>query len=375
MFDNPQALQQLMIAGGLLDGSMSMGQAGQGLLNMQTAARQGDQFAQQQKLMQMKMDEYQRKQKEREAANARWQQAVGTPAQQAPYRMSESEMFPGEQQIPGLLNETPATGMMAQDPQTAQVMSLLGPEQGRQLLADMYKAQIKPNDDAKAMEIQRLQQNLGVDLPTATGIAYGTIKTTAPDPQGNVGIIDIGKNKLIGSFNIASREGPSPTPATGLTADSYLIKAAEKGTGPGAAIKSSINNVIGWAVEGVPFEDASKARQNLREFNQFVIQSLVNNPRAPVAEQQNIRAFQPDPDKFLKDPDEAKAQIQSLHRFLEEKRQAYQSSLQNKNLPLDERSKLQSQLAGVERVLQMMNRKTGEDQKKILSDKYGVELD
>lgn len=217
------------------------------------------------------------------------------------------------------------------------------------------------DSDAQQREVDRLMAQ-GVPEKTATLAASGNLQMTRPDPQGNVAVVDITTGEPVSTFSLAQTR-----PATGQEEKEdqgplRLQKQAEAGTGPAAKLKSFWNNVVGPFTGGIPFEDTARSKQALRQFNQFVIQSLVNNPKAPVAEQTRIQGFLPDPDKIFVDPDESALQIEELEQFITEKKQGYEQSLQSSNLPLNERSKLESKLEATNRVLRLMNIPSGDEQ-------------
>lgn len=152
----------LGLAAGLLSGRDPGGTfasgLNQGLVNMQGmqhAALQGS-------LLKAKLDEIEQAKKEREQWAATVGQAGTAPS---PYQMSDAEMFPGEQQIPGLLNAgTEGTGLYKDDPQMAGLLSMLGPEQGRQFMAQATLKRMETPEDRTPADLLALQQAFGPDV-------------------------------------------------------------------------------------------------------------------------------------------------------------------------------------------------------------------
>ena len=137
--------------------------------------------------------------------------------------------------------------------------------------------------------------------------------------------------------------------------DAYITpETAQEGTGVKSFVKQGINNMIGWMTEGLPFEDTAEARNKLRTFNHNAIQSLVINPRAPVAEQRTIKNMLPDPDKAMKDPDEAVQQMESLRSFLKKQIKQKQKILKSRNVSADQRKTYTDQINNITTVLNMM---------------------
>jgi hypothetical protein len=84
---------------------------------------------------------------------------LGTPGGQEPYQMGQDEMFPGEEQIPGLLNETAATGMYQQDPTTAGLLQLQMETDPEGAFERLYPAPLQGKDrymsvDGKVFDTQ-----------------------------------------------------------------------------------------------------------------------------------------------------------------------------------------------------------------------------
>lgn len=152
----------LGLAAGLLSGRDPGGTfasgLNQGLVNMQGmqhAALQGG-------LLKAKLDEIEREKKREEM----WAATVGTKGSDpAAYQMSDAELFPGEAQIPGLLNAgTEGTGLYKDDPQMAGLLSILGPDQGRQFMAQAALQSMKPGVD-KTANIQNYEFLVSQGVP------------------------------------------------------------------------------------------------------------------------------------------------------------------------------------------------------------------
>ncbi len=113
----------------------------------------------------------------------------------------------------------------------------------------------------------------------------------------------------------------------------------------------AISNMFGIAKTGLIAPLTTEARNKIRIFNKDVIQSLVINPRAPVAEQAIIQGFLIDPNRKLVDPDEAIISTLNLRIFLEDKLATKTVALQRGDIGKKTRADFTSQIIGINAVL------------------------
>ena len=114
---SPMTGMAIGLLGGAAPGGTMAGGMQQGLLNSQGMASNQAQIAEREHRMGLLSQEEARRAQALERLNT-WADSnpVGTPASTSNF---EQDLFPGEQPTQGLLNETPATGMYALNPQKA----------------------------------------------------------------------------------------------------------------------------------------------------------------------------------------------------------------------------------------------------------------
>jgi len=133
-----------------------------------------------------------------------------------------------------------------------------------------------------------------------------------------------------------------------------LEGAVEEGTGPFAAIRTGISNVIGPFMEGEVFKETASAKQKVRTFNQFAKTALVNNPRFPVAEQKIVQQLLPDVEAVFLDPDRARTALDELKDSLNEMHDAKAKELGKEGITLKRRAELSDQMSRVNEILTLM---------------------
>lgn len=104
-------------------------------------------------------------------------------------------------------------------------------------------------------------------------------------------------------------------------------RAALEGTGPFAAIRQGMNNILGPFLSGEPFPLTSASRNTLMNFERDVTPALILNGKFPVSEQEWIRRMTPSPTRFMTDPDGEVTKLVELNRFLSDRRSRNQSML------------------------------------------------
>ncbi len=124
-----------------------------------------------------------------------------------------------------------------------------------------------------------------------------------------------------------------------------------RSTGPVSGTLQAFNNLFGFLVPGQIAPNTSEARNRIRLFNKNVVQSLVINPRAPVAEQAIIQGFLTDPTRFFADPDEAVTNMLNLRVFLEDTRQAKATALARRDIGKKQRAEFTEQVTAIDSVL------------------------
>jgi hypothetical protein len=221
---------------------------------------------------------------------------------------------------------------------------------------------IRPKPETKnpsaTMEKISLLVSQGVPLDRATKIATGAIRYTT-DQMGNRIRADLTQPASSVKPPLGSTGGAGDVPKTQSKEErdqpSFITeKDLIGGTGPISGIRQTLNNLVGWATEGVPFEDTADARNKLRTFKHNAIQALVVNPRAPIAEQRTIQGFLPDPDKFFRDPDQAVKELSNLRNFLLEQKSQKEKAMVSGRISNDQLRTYQDQINNITSVLNMM---------------------
>ena len=180
----------------------------------------------------------------------------------------------------------------------------------------MSPEESKRANDIAAEAERRIKS--GEATSVAEAVSQAAAKIGLPEPrEPEIQVPEETRNELL-----AQNVGLSRTMA--LARD--VGAAVELGTGPASNLIALADMVISGAVDlatlgTVDIElapETQEARQALRLFNQEVKQSIVNNPRFPVAEQQLVERLLPTPEK-LKNPQTAVRDYVQLMRFLETK--------------------------------------------------------
>jgi len=217
---------------------------------------------------------------------------------------------------------------------------------------DWLKA-VQPDLSEKEKEILRYKKVFGLDDQDSIALAENQVEVTQDElgrPLLVNKITNEGKNiSRRQARNIKREQQKQNQDQPFMTPE-----IAKEGTGVISNLKQFWNNAVGWMKEGVPFENTAEARNKLKTFNHNAIQALVINPRAPVAEQRTIKGFLPDPDKFFKDPDEAKKQVENLKNFLKTQKKNKLKAIQSGNLSADQHKTYTDQVNNIDVVLDFM---------------------
>lgn len=222
--------------------------------------------------------------------------------------------------------------------------------------------------------------NRGHSQDDAADLVDGRVKMTNPDQFGDVYLVNVtdGSRRRVGGVQgkygpgaghpgdgsgmiglTLPQDGMQPPPRQGLDIGSAVLQ----GTGPVAAVRQGINNVVGPFMPGrQPFPETNDARATVRFFQQEAKQGLVNNSKFPVHEQQLMEKMLPDPDRFLRDPDGELGKVQQLHRFLSEKQVQNTRTLQTGRVTMDARAALMDQNEAINRILGMIGSLDGQQQ-------------
>ena len=139
-----------------------------------------------------------------------------------------------------------------------------------------------------------------------------------------------------------------------------LESAVMEGTGPFAAIRAGVSNVIGPFVEGEIFEETASAKQKVRTFNQFAKSALVNNPKFPVAEQAIVQRLLPDVEAVFLDPDRARTALGELKGSLNEMHDAKLKELTKPDITSKRRAELSDQMSRVNEIITLMTEEEAE---------------
>lgn len=206
----------------------------------------------------------------------------------------------------------------------------------------------------------------GYSPELAADIANGQIKVVGPDDFGNIFTVnavtnetrpvseadkDIILTELQGSEGENVQEQEVQPDQTGQAS---LGEAVEKGMGPVAKIQTGISNIYGPFQEGTVFEDTTDARTQIRTFNQLVKRAFVNNDKFPIAEQETVQKFLPDPDLWFQDPDTARSNLGSLQDSLIKFKTAKEKELNKKGITTKRKSDLADQVSTIDEVLSLM---------------------
>lgn len=155
MLNNPM----MGLAAGLLSGrdpGQTFGSGlNRGLLNMQNM----QQNVLQGQMIKAQLDAAERKKQQEEAQRKAVQGYIGTPGTpNTPYQ--NTEMFPGESPIPGLLNAGQApTGMYAKDPEIAGLLGVMDPNQGAAFLGQAALQGMKDTSPDLIKELRMFQKD------------------------------------------------------------------------------------------------------------------------------------------------------------------------------------------------------------------------
>ena len=150
-----------------------------------------------------------------------------------------------------------------------------------------------------------------------------------------------------------------PSPDEAVSDEHSVFEAVNEGIGPVSAGRNFINQTIGAVMDGTPYAETARAKQGIRQFNQEAKTALVNNPRFPVAEQKIIQDMLPNPDRVMSDPDAARGDLVEMRSFLLNKRQNNVRAIQSGDVTTDKAEELKNQVAGIDRVINLMGRPPG----------------
>lgn len=238
----------------------------------------------------------------------------------------------------------------------------------------LTKVGISPAAQKQTEKEKRIERLIGrgYSQELADDIASGNVEIRGPDSQGNYIRINTAsgevlpiedKDQQVISEEVGNNQAnASPENSSGKPKGPSLEESVTKATGPIAAIQTGLSNFIGPFVEGALFEETTTAKQTVRSFNQFIKQGFVNNPRFPVAEQQLVAKFLPDPDTFFEDPDRSRSDYINLKNTLEELVDAKKGARSRKSITTKRKDELSDQISRIEEILALM---TTEDADKL----------
>ena len=234
----------------------------------------------------------------------------------------------------------------------------LSPGQQRFDAAGNPIASVTSDEDAGRTERQRKISALidrGFSQDDAADLVEGRIRLTSPDEFGNVSKVNLATNEVTPLSG--SQEPPVVQPTQAPVAS--IADAAREGTGPVSAFQQGVSNLFGFMAEGQLFPENTQARQKLNLFNKAAQESLIQNPRFPVAEQQFVKSLLPSTDTILKDPDDAVSNLVELQSHLEAKIQANTRSIESGLITDKRRGELANQNDGMTRILSLMGDTSG----------------
>ena len=230
----------------------------------------------------------------------------------------------------------------------------LSPGQQRFDAAGNPIASVTSDEDAGRTERQRKISGLidrGFSENDAADLVEGRIRLTSPDEFGNVSKVNLATNEVTPLVS-EPQEQPAAQPVQAPVAS--IAEAAREGTGPVSAFQQGVSNLFGFLAEGQLFPENTQARQKLNLFNKAAQESLIQNPRFPVAEQQFVKSLLPSTDTILKDPDDAVSNLVELQSHLEAKIQANTRSIESGLITDKRRGELANQNDGMTRILSLM---------------------
>lgn len=200
-------------------------------------------------------------------------------------------------------------------------------------------------------EISRYKTLYNLDDQDATALAYNQVETQK-DALGRPVVINKITKKAV---PVKQDQIPSIIKTSNENRPFTITdKISRAGTGVISNIKQGFNNMFGWMTEGVPFKETAKNRNAMKTFNHLAITGIVNNPRFPVYEQQTVKNFLPDPDKFFKDPDESVLQLQNLGSFIRAKVEEKQRVISSSNITAKQAASYTEQINDMQSLLGLM---------------------
>ena len=231
----------------------------------------------------------------------------------------------------------------------------LSPGQQRFDAAGNPVASVPKGEGDDTTERQRKISGLmgrGFSQDDAADLVEGRIRLTSPDEFGRVSKVNLATNEV--TPLVAGSQAPQEAPVEPAPQGASMFEAAREGTGPISALQQGVSNLFGFMVEGQLFPENAKARQKLNLFNKAAQESLIQNPRFPVAEQEFVKSLLPSTDKILKDPDDAVSSLVELQNHLESKIQANERSLESGLITEKRSGELANQNDAMKRVLSIM---------------------
>ena len=222
---------------------------------------------------------------------------------------------------------------------------------------DQQQATRELQEDRQAFEVEQKGkrskelQARGISKELADDISAGDVRVFGPDQFGKFSIINEAtgvRSPVVDEDNVSiSNILDEELQGRSLEED------VAKGTGPFAKIQAGISNVFGPFIEGAVFEDTTRARQNILSFRQFAKIGIVNNPRFPVAEQEQINRLLPNPDDFFIDPDTARSNLKELKSFLFKQKNAKESQIKG-DITSKRKSELSDQISRLNELLSLV---------------------
>jgi len=193
-----------------------------------------------------------------------------------------------------------------------------------------------------------------IDPNTAADIADGRVKVTSPDSFGNIYTVNTVTNEKKLVSGSGGQTPQQQEPIQPVQKGESIAKAAMEGTGPISSAQQGISNLFGFMWEGQMFPENARARQRLNLFNKAAQESLIQNPRFPVAEQQFVKSLLPSTEQIFKDPDDSVSNLAELRNHLEAKIDANTRSISGSEITEKRRGDLSNQNDAMKRVLSLM---------------------
>lgn len=215
-------------------------------------------------------------------------------------------------------------------------------------------SQIPLGQDQTALQLKIDElMTTGLDRNTASNVATGRFRVSR-DPVTKVAqIIDVATGQIVGEKPTVGGDivnvDLEPTTTSGLGFSGQPTSDPTEATGAGGALKSAANVMADLFGANLPFEEADKATNEIKNLNLKTVQIMSSGiaGKPNVAFQDQIRELLPKPNEIFTGSGQVRNRFEAISKTLREQAVRLQGDLKKGNVTPETRDDFQKRISGL----------------------------